>query len=221
MDRKKFIKRSALGLGILPLVSIKGVFTDEQTTCRTTPEEIAGPFPNKRPKDYITENIVGDREGIPLVINLTVQNVKNDCKALEGVFVDIWQCDSKGNYSEYRHQLDGNFTGANFLRGRQTTDQQGNVSFVSIYPGWYPGRSPHLHIEVLSKKGKSILLTQIAFPEKVSKKVYQTSNYKGIHDTSNRSDYEFRDSLKDNLPDTVDGNTKDGYVLNKIIRVEP
>lgn len=219
MDRKKFIKRSALGLGILPLAPL-GTILKDQETCEATPKEIAGPFPNKRPKDYITENIVGDRKGIPLLINFKVQNVNDNCSPLESMLVDIWQCDSQGNYSEYRHQLDGNFTGSNFLRGRQTTDSNGNVSFVSIYPGWYPGRSPHLHVEVLTKKEKSVLITQIAFPEDISKKVYESSLYNGVHDTPNRSDYEFRDSLKHNLTDSLSGNVSDGYVLNKIIKVK-
>ncbi len=206
MDRKKFLKNSTLGLALFPFMGVNNAFNDSSKDCTVTPSEIQGPFPNKKPKQYITENIIGNRVGIPLLINLCIKNVNANCTPVKDVFVDIWQCDSKGNYSEYKYQLDGDFTSNNFLRGRQLTDKNGEISFISIYPGWYPGRSPHLHIEVLTKKNKSLLITQIAFPENISTAVYNTMNYKGIHDTVNKLDYEFRGSLENNLADSIIGN---------------
>lgn len=225
MKRKKFIKSLGLGVAtapmITPFLSCSKDADDmpiDPSACSVSPVEIAGPFPIKSPAERVRENIVGNRAGIPLVVNFTIQDTNNDCAPLEGVFVDLWQCDAKGNYSEYNGQLDGDFTNAHFLRGRQTTNAQGKVTFVSIYPGWYPGRAPHLHVEV--KRGdRSLLITQVAFPENVSKTIYATAEYKGDFDTPNATDGEFADSLAANIADSVTGSTADGYTMEKIIKV--
>lgn len=226
MNRKKFLKKGILGIGSVIAIPtmISSCKKDDDTiidptACATSPSETAGPFPIKTPADWVRANVVGDRTGVPLMLNITIQNTNNDCAALAGVFVDIWQCDAGGNYSEYSGQLDGNFTSEHFLRGRQTTDANGNASFISIYPGWYPGRAPHIHIEVLNSNGNSLLVSQIAFPEDTSNTVYATNGYNGNFDTANASDGEFEDSLAANIADSVTGNTTDGYTLNKIIKV--
>lgn len=225
MDRKKFLKKGALGIG--SIIAIPTLFnacskTEENidpNACVPSPAETDGPFPIKTPADWVRENIVGNREGIPLMVNIVIQNTNNNCAPLEGVFVDIWQCDSKGNYSEYNNQLDGNFTNEHFLRGRQSTNANGQATFISIYPGWYPGRAPHLHLEIKNSNGNFLLITQIAFPEETSNTVYATSEYNGVFDTSNASDGEFSDSLTRNIADSVSGNVTDGYTLTKIIKV--
>lgn len=226
MNRKNFLKKSTLALGAIiavPTTMISSCKKDEEdtdpTACAVSPAETKGPFPIKTPADWVRENIVGDRTGIPLMMNFTVQNTNNDCAPLAGALVDIWHCDAKGNYSEYSGQIEGNFTNEHFLRGRQTTDANGNASFVSIYPGWYPGRSPHLHLEIKSSSGTSLLVTQVAFPEATSNTVYATSNYNGNFDTPNGTDGEFADSLARNMADSVTGNNTDGYTLSKIIKV--
>jgi protocatechuate 3,4-dioxygenase beta subunit len=136
--------------------------------------------------------------------------------------VDIWHCDKDGNYSEYgNHPMQRtDFTAAHFLRGRQTTDANGDVSFLSIYPGWYHGRAPHIHIEIFDKSGKSLLVTQVAFPENVSGTVYASSLYasRGQADTPNDSDNVFLDSLSERLA-TVRGNIKEGFTLSSTIVV--
>ncbi|MCG8576312.1 MAG: intradiol ring-cleavage dioxygenase [Flavobacteriales bacterium] len=221
MKRKDFIRKGTIGLGTIIAVPtiLEGCKKNDPTVCQSSPEETAGPFPIKTPADLINSNIVGDRTGIPLLINITVEDVSASCSALAGVYVDVWQCDAKGNYSEYSGQLDGDFTGENFLRGRQMTDESGKVSFVSIYPGWYPGRAPHIHLEVLKADGTSILISQIAFPEDISKTVYSHTNYNGDFDTKNKKDGIFKDSLALNMAQSVSGNNTDGYVLNKTIKV--
>lgn len=228
MNRKKFLVKSTIGLGALVALPISTTSCNQDVenepvidpnACNVSPTETDGPFPNKTPAQLVRENIVGNRSGIPLVINIKVENVNNDCQPLEGIIVDLWQCDSKGNYSQYGGQLDGNLTGENFLRGRQTTNTQGIASFVSLYPGWYPGRAPHLHFEILDGNGRSLLITQTAFPEEISKAVYATSEYKGDFDTSNTRDGEFRNSLNRNIADSITGDLNDGYILNETIKV--
>jgi protocatechuate 3,4-dioxygenase beta subunit len=128
--------------------------------------------------------------------------------------VDVWHCDAGGNYSEY-----GTLTAQSFLRGRQTTDANGQVSFISIFPGWYPGRAPHIHVEVLDSNDNSIRVSQIAFPKNICDTVYATADYNGTADTSNSGDGVFSNSLDGNMADSVTGNVTDGYTLLKTIIV--
>lgn len=225
MKRKSFLKNSIIGFGTLitaPSVLNACCKSDdiqnEDQSCLPSPTEIAGPFPIKSPASMVKSNIIGDREGVPLIINIVVQNTTDNCSPVEGVKVDIWQCDAHGNYSEYSNQLDGDFTAKHFLRGRQITDVNGMASFISIYPGWYPGRAPHLHLELKNNLDQSLLITQIAFPEDISSNVYTTSKYKGNFDTSNGEDGAFGSSVGLNIADTVTGDLQSGFILNKIVK---
>lgn len=226
MNRKKFIKRGMLGMGsIVALPSMVSSCKEDDEpvvdaeTCQISPRETTGPFPIKSPADLVRENIVGDRAGVPLQIMIKVEDTNNNCEPLAGVLVDVWHCDAQGNYSEYSGQLDGDFTNQSFLRGRQTTGSDGVASFISIYPGWYPGRAPHLHLEIKRANGDSLLVTQTAFPEEVSNTVYASNGYNGNFDTSNEEDGEFGNSLNRNMATSVVGNTTDGYVLTETIKV--
>ncbi len=221
MDRKKFLKNSAIGLSTI--IAIPTLMTScrkeddfDPAACAESAEETAGPFPIKTPADYVRENIIGDRTGIPLMITFNIQNTNDNCNPLEGALVDIWHCDAQGNYSQYDGQLDGNFTSENFLRGRQTSDSNGNASFISIFPGWYPGRTPHIHVEIKSSTGSSLLITQVSWSEDISNTVYAETGYNGNADTNNSNDGIVSNA---NLADTLTGNTSDGYALVKTIKV--
>lgn len=82
-----------------------GTDTDASGDCSVTPSETEGPFPTHSPAhspaNYVRGNIVGDRTGIALDLDLTIRNVSDSCNVLEGSIVDIWHCDKDGNYSEY------------------------------------------------------------------------------------------------------------------------
>lgn len=190
-------------------------------SCDLSPSETAGPFPIKTPSDLVRENIISDRAGVALLITLTIQDQSDGCKPLSGVFVDLWHCDADGNYSEYggTQMQSTNYTAKHFLRGRQTTDSNGQASFISIFPGWYSGRAPHIHIEILDANENSIRVTQIAFPKDICDTVYTTSGYKGTADTSNASDNIFSNSLSGNMADSLNGNATQGYTLLKTIVV--
>ncbi|KFF06800.1 dioxygenase family protein [Flavobacterium reichenbachii] len=233
MDRKKFIRNSIFGIASLATASTllescsKNDHDDSETnsgdgSCTVSPSETKGPFPIKTPSQLVLENIKSDRVGVALLINLTIENKNNNCEPLSGVLVDVWHCDKDGNYSEYggTSMQQADYTTVHFLRGRQTSNTKGEVSYISIYPGWYQGRAPHIHVEVLSASGNSLLVTQIAFPEPVSSTVYASINYAahGQADTANTRDNVFSDSLSDELA-TITGNLTDGYTLSKTIIV--
>ncbi|RIW13605.1 intradiol ring-cleavage dioxygenase [Algoriphagus lacus] len=225
MKKREFLKKTLASFGTIVALPVMGsdskINSDSKdAACEVSPKETRGPFPIKSPAELMRANIVADRQGIALLINLKIQDQSESCSPLSGVQVDIWHCDAEGYYSEYgNHRLQKmDFTQVSFLRGRQTTDANGEVSFISIFPGWYPGRAPHIHVDVL-KDEKMILSTQVAFPEESTSAVYASRGYKGKEDTPNEKDGVFRNSLAGNMADSVTGNLQDGYTLRKVITV--
>ena len=237
MKRNEFLKKGLIGMGTIVAIptvfnscssdddaTVGDVIADEENVagdCTLSPSETAGPFPIMTPADLVQANIVSDRNGVALLITITVQDQSDDCNPLSGVYVDLWHCDAEGNYSEYggTQMQSTDYTDVHFLRGRQMTDANGQVSFISIFPGWYNGRAPHIHLEVLDSNENSIRVTQIAFPKDVCDTVYATTGYNGEANTLNANDNVFSDSLDGNMLDTITGNTSDGYTLLKTVVV--
>jgi protocatechuate 3,4-dioxygenase beta subunit len=238
MKRIEFIKKAGLGLvgGSFVALACSNETVEAETTsstgtsssgstnttCTSTASETAGPFPTKDPASLVLKDITSDRTGTLLTININILNKNTNCAALVGALVDIWHCDSSGYYSEYggTGMQAANFTSVHFLRGRQTSNASGLAAFKSIYPGWYSGRAPHIHVHVYNASGKSLLVTQIAFPEDISKIVYAQGVYKthGQADTSNSSDNVFGDGVATEMS-AITGNTTDGFVLTHNIVV--
>jgi protocatechuate 3,4-dioxygenase beta subunit len=228
MDRKKFLKKGLLGFGsiiAIPTVISSCSKDDDNSTstdsCTISPTETKGPFPILTPTQLVRASIIGNRTGVAMLMTLTIQDKSNGCAPLAGVLVDVWHCDKDGNYSQYGGtQLQTtNYTNETFLRGRQTTDSNGKVSFISIFPGWYSGRAPHIHVEVLSASGSSLLISQIAFPKNICDTVYATSGYKGTANQLNETDNVFSNSLSLNMADSLTGDVTNGYTLLKTIVV--
>jgi protocatechuate 3,4-dioxygenase beta subunit len=146
------------------------------------------------------------RQGTTLTLTIKVVNVGSACAAVSGADVEIWHCDVAGDYSQY-----GSQTAATFLRGIQTTNANGEVTFTTIYPGWYQGRATHIHVEVVMN-GRSVKVTQIAFPEAVNNAVHTSGVYasRGTNPTSNTADGIFADSLSSELVTPV-GSPSSGY----------
>lgn len=235
MERKSFLKSLMIGAvtssivaeacqkdSIATSTSSSGSTTTGGTSvingsCSVAPTETEGPFPTKSPASYVRSDITDGRTGYKLAVNILLVNSNNSCNALPGALVDIWHCDAQGNYSEYggSGMQSTNYTSVHFLRGRQTTDNNGAVAFTSIFPGWYSGRATHIHVHVYNSSGTSLKVTQIAFPEGSGTAVAAVNGYsKGLSGyTYNASDNVFGDGYALELA-TVTGNTTDGFVLN-------
>jgi protocatechuate 3,4-dioxygenase beta subunit len=201
--------------------------TTASGSCSATDAETEGPFPTKSPSTLVKTDIRSDRTGVAFTITITIQDKNNSCAALEGAYVDIWHCDKDGYYSEYggTSMQTVDYTAVHFLRGRQVTNSDGQVSFVSIFPGWYQSRATHIHVHIYSASGSSLLVTQIGFPESSNSAVVlvnaSTANgyTKGMSGyTYNASDSVFTDSI-DNEIATVTGSVADGYALTHTIVV--
>jgi protocatechuate 3,4-dioxygenase beta subunit len=154
---------------------------------------------------------------------LVIGNSNNGCNPLANAIVDIWHCDAEGNYSEYggTSMQSTNYTAVHFLRGRQTTDANGLVTFTSIFPGWYSGRATHIHVHVYNASGNSLKVTQIAFPEGSATAVTLVNGYtKGLSGyTYNKNDNVFSDDSTGIEIATVTGSLAAGFVMNMQISV--
>jgi protocatechuate 3,4-dioxygenase beta subunit len=148
----------AAGFSVL-LERGKGVAEAASTACVIlTPQVTEGPYwveEHLFRSDIRTDPSTGAaRTGIPLALTITVMNSNANCSALAGAYVDIWHCDAKGIYSDESTYNPGGgtgnvtTTGQKFLRGYQITDSNGQVHFLTIYPGWYAGRTIHIHVRI-------------------------------------------------------------------------
>ena len=150
------------------------------TTCLLTPEVTEGPYwvENRLTRRNITEG----KAGLPLVIRFTLLNAKT-CSVIKNADVEIWHCDARGNYSG----VDGAAT--RFLRGHQRSNAAGKAEFLTIFPGWYRGRTPHIHMKV-SVGGNTVHTGQIFFSEAIAASVYRKAPYasRGQYDTSHARD---------------------------------
>lgn len=253
MKRKDFLRGLGLvGIGSLAIPILNACSKDDDSTetttttdttsatdtggtsstsgsCSVTSSETAGPFPTKSPSSLVKSNIVMDRTGVGFTVNITIKNTNASCAVLKGALVDIWHCDKDGYYSEYggttMQTVDYTGSAYHFLRGRQTTDDNGLVTFTSIFPGWYSGRATHIHVHIYNASGTSLLVTQIAFPEGTNSAVAlvnaSTANgyTKGMSGyTYNAADGVFSDSIANELS-TVTGSVAAGFVLTHAINV--
>jgi protocatechuate 3,4-dioxygenase beta subunit len=154
-------------------------------SCVLAPEATEGPFYVEDAR--VRRNITEGRPGVPLTARLGVVDVST-CRAIRGAAVDIWHCDAAGAYSGTGADAD-----ERFLRGVQRTDAKGVAVFRTIYPGWYPGRTVHIH--VLVHIGGNVVHTgQLYFPDGLTDTVFRRSPYnrRGSRDTRNAADGVYR-----------------------------
>ncbi|MCX2954062.1 intradiol ring-cleavage dioxygenase [Lentzea sp. NEAU-D7] len=212
--------------------------TADGSPLETIPEETAGPYPgdgSNGPNALTQSGIVRSdirssfgsssrtAEGVRLTIDLTVQ--KDDGKPFAGAAVYLWHCDINGDYSMYSDRVKNE----NFLRGVQEADASGGLTFVSVFPGAYAGRWPHIHFEVYpslaeaTKAGNKITTSQLALPETTCKEVYGTAGYtqsvQNMSRTSLKQDMVFRDGV-DHQMATVSGDVQSGYTASLTFAVE-
>jgi protocatechuate 3,4-dioxygenase beta subunit len=111
------------------------------------------------------------------------------CTPLKGAMVDIWQCDALGVYSDVQGAV-----GQKFLRGYQMTDSAGKAQFLTVYPGWYPGRTVHIHFKI--RYGREEFTSQLFFDDAFTDAVYKAAPYssRGARNTRNSSDGIYRNS---------------------------
>jgi protocatechuate 3,4-dioxygenase beta subunit len=106
--------------------------------------------------------------------------------------VDLWQADAAGVYSDEGVE---NTTGQTYLRGYQLTNSSGVVNFKTIFPGWYAGRTAHIHVMIrtFTSTGATALdfTTQLFFDQTLIDAIATTVapySSRGLPDTTNAQD---------------------------------
>lgn len=207
-------------------------------SCSQIPEETAGPYPGdgSNGPNALTltglarsdirssiAGLTGTAEGVPLTVRLRLLDSGRECAALGGYVVYLWHCDRDGHYSLYT------VTDQNYLRGVQEADDDGVVTFTTVFPGCYSGRMPHIHFEVYpslaaaTASGNKIATSQIALPTDVCDEVYATSGYeasvKNLASISFETDNVFSDGVSQELA-TVTGSVSEGLVATLTVGVK-
>ena len=169
--------------------------------CVLAPEMTEGPY-------YIDEHLVRrditeGKAGTPLELQLTVEDASS-CKPIRNATVEVWHCDAQGDYSGYDAAASGSpaappgggggghatpTSSTTYLRGAQKTGRTGLAVFQTIYPGWYQGRTTHIHLKV-HVGGKEVHTGQLFFKDSLNAAVYSIAPYsaRGQPDITNASD---------------------------------
>jgi protocatechuate 3,4-dioxygenase beta subunit len=156
--------------------------------CVLTPEQTEGPY--YIPREKLRRDITEGRPGAPLLLRLKVVDAST-CRPIKNAAVDIWHADALGVYSGFGSGR-GNRT---FMRGVQRTDRTGLARFRSVYPGWYQGRTVHIHVKV-HVAGNVVHTGQLYFPDKVTDRVFRRRPYsrRPRRTTRNATDFVFAQS---------------------------
>lgn len=191
---------TALPAGALLARAANGADSAQRPSCVLSPEMTEGPF-------FVDErlqrsNLIGPNAGpgladaYPLMLVMTLVNVRERCAPMPGVQVDVWHTDANGNYSDVQGQR-----GQTFCRGYQITDGMGRVAFNTVYPGWYPGRAIHIHVKArkldATRNTSSEFTTQVFFDEATNDAVMAMRPYnrRGNRRTTNARDGIYGDAM--------------------------
>ena len=181
-------------------------------SCVLTPEQTEGPY--YIANEAVRRNITEGRPGAPLLLRAFVVNAST-CKPIKSAAVDIWHADAGGVYSGFGSGA-GNRT---FMRGVQRTNAKGLAQFRTVYPGWYQGRTVHIHVKV-HLGGNVVHTGQLYFPDAVTDAVYRKQPYSSrpSRDVRNAADSIFRNGGSKSLL-SVKKNSAGVYVATIMMGV--
>ena len=192
------------------------------TSCTVTPEGEEGPYfvddsATGFARSDIRSNLDGTntQSGIPLTLSIYAYDSENSCAAMANVQIDIWHCNGSGIYSAEDVE---DTTGETWLRGYQITDANGLASFKTIVPGWYAGRTTHIHLRLRSTYDSTTTggtnTTQLFFPQDVIDTINTTINpysAEGTNPTTNASDHVYSGETDGANLLTLSGDNTNGY----------
>jgi len=207
--------------------STSGTTSGTTASCVLTPELTVGPYfvDEKLNRSDLTTNTTDTNvlNATPLTLTMTIMEyASSGCSALVGAQVDIWHADAAGIYSDESVE---NTTGQTFLRGYQLTDANGAVTFKTVVPGWYSGRTIHIHVMIrtLSSSSGSVLTeftTQLFFDQTLLNALTTTvSPYssRGVPDTTNAQDSIYSSATQLTLTNATSGR---GYTASITLGVQ-
>jgi len=254
LNRRQALRAFGLGAAVLGLAACGSGTASSPAGSATTgtsgsasaasgeiPDETAGPYPgdgSNGPDVLEQSGIVrsdirssfggasGTAEGVPMELELVVKDLGNDGAPFAGAAVYVWHCSREGGYSLYSDGI----TDQNYLRGVQVADDNGRVTFTSIFPACYSGRWPHIHFEVypdqasITDDSKVIATSQVALPEAVCEQVYAQDGYQSsvanLAGVSLSDDNVFGDDGGASQLATVSGDVTKGYAVSLTVGVD-
>lgn len=221
-----------------------GVTATGSASCAVIPEETGGPYPadgtnssNGKVVDALAlSGIVrsdirasiagasGVAAGVPLTIRLKLVDVSAGCATVAGATVYLWHCDRNGNYSMYSSSI----REENYLRGVQAADADGYITFLTVFPGCYDGRMPHVHFEVYptlvasASAANRVKTSQFTFPLATLNEVYTADGYgasvQNLARISYATDNVFSDGTALQMA-SMSGDIVNGYVAELTVGV--
>ena len=178
-------------------------FLESLPQCRISTATVEGPyFIDQR---ILRSDIRENQPGVPLELELHVANANASCHPIKGALVSVWHCNAQGEYSGYLFNDPNKFPDLDtvnelghvkerdaerWLRGAQTTDANGKVTFQTIVPGWYTPRAAHIHVRAYLSD-KTMLTAQLYFPQALLNTIQSTHrDYKsrGVSIYTNEND---------------------------------
>jgi len=198
---------AALGLGAWEAGDGPAGVASGAVRCVLTPEQTEGPYYIANEK--VRRNITDGKRGVPLTLRATVVDAST-CKPIRNAAVDVWHCDAGGVYSGF----DKGTASRTFLRGMQRTNAGGLAILKTIYPGWYPGRTVHIHVKV--HVGGNVAHTgQLYFPDALTDKVYRRAPYnrRPGRTTRNANDFVYANGGRNSIV-SVRADGAGGYVAS-------
>ena len=252
LDRRSLLRGLGLGATGLALAACgqdtsstvssgSSASTTDAGSVGEIPDETAGPYPGdgSNGPDVLEESGIvrsdirssfgdadGTAEGVPMTLELAISDLASGGSAFAGVAVYVWQCDQQGRYSLYSEGVEDE----NYLRGVQVADDDGIVRFTSIVPAAYPGRWPHVHVEVypgldaISDSTNAIATSQVALPRSMCEAVYATGGYEdsvaNLAQLTLATDNVFGDDGGASQLATTTGDVENGYVATLAVRID-
>ena len=190
INRRDLLTKSLalLGATALPLSALAEV---PKNVCTITCTQTIGPcyYDGTLVRRDITEGKIG----LPALLAFLVVDA-DTCQPIANAAIDIWHTDANGVYSAPINQMcnsrDASARALKFCRGIQTTGSDGWAYFNSIFPGWYSGRTVHIHATVRLNGGE-IVTTQFYFDDALTDSIYHAHpayTPRPNRDTTNTSD---------------------------------
>jgi protocatechuate 3,4-dioxygenase beta subunit len=190
MFERPLTRKAWLGSAALAALGLAGIDARESdaaaVSCILTPEQTEGPYYIAGEK--LRRNITDGHAGAPMQLRTFVVDART-CRPIKSAAVDVWHADAAGVYSGFG-------TGASsrtFMRGVQRTNAKGLAEFRTVYPGWYQGRTVHIHVKV-HVGGNVVHTGQLYLSDTLTDSVYRRAPYSSRPNrtTRNADDMIFR-----------------------------
>lgn len=180
MNKREFLKAGGL-LSLASIMPVAKMLAGKMPnvnagTCVLIPSETAGPFPLDLTANsyYFRQDIRENKTGVQLNLRLKIIGDVN-CLPMSNLRVNIWHCDKDGLYSGYSQNNNPGQAGLTYLRGYQFTDANGEVEFITIFPGWYSGRICHIHFQVYVSSSYAAV-SQLSFDIATKQAIYAANS---------------------------------------------